>query len=808
MLINYLKSALRNTAKNKFHSLLNLLGLAIGLAAFIFIILWVQNEVSYDKYHEKAGRIYRIESDFTISGKHDQFAIVPIPMGPALKLEFPEVETFCRFSDLGNTLIKYGEKEFYEEDFYFADSTVFSVFTHKMLMGNPQTCLTEPFSIVISQNTSKKYFGNENSVGKMLEIGNQRNYKITGVFEDMPANSHLRFDALLSVSSIAALRGVDTFNSMEPGRFWNIGVYTFLLLNENSRMEQIQEKFSGFYDKYMKPVGDAINASFNLRSTPLTKTHFDGNYAADLPKGNITYIYILSAIGIFILLIASINYMNMATARSEKRAREVGIRKVAGAQRQQLIVQFISESLLMAFAAFIVALALVNILIGDFALLTGKQMDFGVLSNPLLFLFILAVTFLIGVLSGTYPAFYLSSVKPVTVIKGSGIEGGKKGSLLRKILVVFQFAIAIALIIGTLVVSDQLRFLQNKDLGFTKDNMIVLELQDSTFRSKVESFKAELMSNPGIESVSNSTGVPSRLGWIQVVRIEKDTSMIEDVMVINQVDYNFINTYGLKLTKGRNFDQTMGTDREESVIVNQAAVDAYGWGDDAIGKKIHWGWDIGYTGGRMLKVIGVVEDFHYQSLHNKVDPAMLFLGEEEKGMLSIRIKPEETSQTLAFIEDKWNQFDARRPFDYQMLTDILGEQYRAEFRLGKLLGIATFLTIFIALLGLLGLSSFIAEQKTREIGIRKVMGATFLQILGQLYREFFILIVIAFVLAIPFALWQLHSWLENNFVYHNGISAITVLLSGLLAILISIMALSFHTVRASLANPVDAIKYE
>jgi putative ABC transport system permease protein len=604
------------------------------------------------------------------------------------------------------------------------------------------------------------------------------------------------------------MSSAEQFNNMEPHRFWNIGVYTYLLISENASMVQVHEKFAGFYNKYMKSIGDAINASFNLLSTPLVKTHFEGNYSSDLPKGNMTYVYILSAIAIFILLIASINYMNMATARSEKRAREVGIRKVAGAQRKQLIFQFISESVLMAFAGLIVALALVNILISDFAMITEKSITFGVVTNPLLFLFIVLVTLLIGLLSGTYPAFYLSSVKPVTVIKGSSFEGGRKGAMFRKILVVFQFAIAISLIIGTLVVSDQLRYLQNKDLGYIKDNIVVLELQDSAFRSKAESFKAELLNNPNIEAATNSTGIPSRTGWVQVVRVEKDTAMIEDVLVINQIDYDFVKTYGLTVIKGRDFDKDMGTDFEEAVIVNQAAVDAYGWGDDPIGKKIHWGGDIDHSGGRWLKVIGVVKDYHFNSLHNKVAPAMLFLGAFNKRNLSLRIKSGELRNTLSFIEEKWQHFDAKRPFDYEMLTDLLGEQYRAELRLGKLLTIATFLTIFIALLGLLGLSSFVAEQKTREIGIRKVMGATFLQILGLLYREFFILIVIAFIIAIPLAIWQLDSWLSQNFIYHNGISAITVLISGLLAIFISILALSYHSIRASLSNPVDAIKYE
>jgi putative ABC transport system permease protein len=808
MLSNYLRSALRNFLKNRFHSILNLLGLAIGLATFIFIFLYLQNEIAYDKYHQKADRIYRIESDFTISGKHDRFAIVPVPMGPALKLEFPEIETFCRFSRAGNVLVKYGEKEFYENRFYFADSTVFDVFSHNLLMGDPARCLVEPNSIVISENIAKKYFGENNPIGEFLETGNQRTYKVTGVMENLPLNSHLRFDALFSVTTIAAMQGYDEFNGMEPHQFWNIGVFTYLLLNEHSTMAQVHEKFDSFYNKYMKSVGDAINAGFDLLSTPLTKTHFEGNYSSDLPKGNMTYIYILSAIAIFILLIASINYMNMATARSEKRAREVGIRKVAGAERTQLIFQFISESVFMAFAGLLVALLLVNVFMPEFAVISEKEISLNLFSNPALSLLIIGVTLLLGLLSGAYPAFYLSSIQPVTAIKGSGFAPGRKGSMMRKILVVFQFAIAIAMIIGTLVVSDQLRYLQNKDLGFIKDNMVVLELQDTAFRRRVEPFKAELLNHPNIEGVTNSTGIPGNMEWVQVVRIEKDTAMIEDVLVISQVDYDFVDVYGLRVITGRNFDRSMGTDSEEAVIVNHAAVEAYGWSSDPLGKRIHWGAGIDGSGGRMLKVIGVVENYHFNSLHNKVEPAMLFLGTFDKYYLTLKVKPERMGSTLSFVEEKWQQFGAKRPFDYQMLSNSLGEMYRAELKLGKLLTIATFLTIFIALLGLLGLSSYIAEQKTREIGIRKVMGATFGQVLGLLYREFIILIFIAFIIAIPLALWQLDSWLSQNFIYHNGIKWVSVLLSGILAIVISLLALSFHTVRASIANPVDAIKYE
>lgn len=808
MLKSYFKTAIRGITKSKFHATLNILGLAIGFAAFIFIFMYVSDELAYDKYNQKADRIYRIESDFNISGNHDQFAIVPIPMAPALALEFPEVESFCRFNDVGNALFRYGEKEFYEEHFYFVDSTVFDIFSYQMLSGNPKTCLVEPFSIVISKSVSEKYFGDKNPMGEIIESGSGRQYKVTGIIEDVPRNSHLWFDAMLSSTSLASIIGEERFNNMEPGAFWNIGVYSFLLIRENATMQSIHDKFGGFYEKYMKPVGDAINASFDLKSTPLTSTHFSGNLSADLPKGSMSYVYIFSAIAIFILLIAAINYMNMATARSVKRSREVGIRKVSGALRHQLIWQFLTESLLLAIIGVLIAVFLVYLLLPDFNNLSGKSMDIGVLLTPLFLTTIIGTALFIGLISGSYPAFYLSSFKPVTVIKGTSTGKGKAGGILRKVLVVFQFAIAISMIIATVVVTNQLNFLKNKDMGFQKKNMVVLELQDTTFRSKAETFKQELLKNPNILSATNSTGIPGQNSWIQVVRIEKDTAMVDETIIITVIDYDYLDTYGIKVIKGRNFDKKMGTDAEEAVIVNETAVQQYGWGPNPLGKKIHWGFNLDGSGGRILKVVGVVKDFHFNSLHNKVEPIMMFLADFNKQFLTLRINPENFGTTMQYIEEKWNEMGAKRPFDYQMLEDTWGEMYKAEQTLGLIISIATFLTIFIALLGLLGLSSFIAEQKTKEIGIRKVLGASVGNVLGLLYKEFIVLILIAYIIAIPVSIWQLNNWLDSGFVYHTSISVASILLAGLIAICISLLTISFHTLKAVMGNPVDAIKYE
>ncbi|MCD4788486.1 MAG: ABC transporter permease, partial [Bacteroidales bacterium] len=409
MFKNYLLSLYRNITRNRFYTTLNIIGLSVGIAAAIFILLYVQDELSYDKYNIRHERIYRIESDFTISNKHDMFAIVPIPMGPALKIEFPEVEEFVRLTNVGNTLFRYNEKEYYEEDFYLADSTIFDVFTYEFLIGDPKTGLTEPNTIVITEKIAKKYFGKNNPMGEIITSGRGSNYKVTGVIKNLPGNSHLKFDALISTATIAEEVGADDFNSMEPVRFWNIGVYTYLLLKENAGMESIHEKFPAFYDKYMKSIGDSFNASFNLLSTPLAETHFRQGLSAEQPSGNMAYIYIFSAVAIFILLIAAINYMNMATARSANRAKEVGIRKVVGAYRNQLIRQFISESIVLSITALLIAILIVSMLLPDFNNIADKTLSFSLASNPVIFLQAFIIAIFVGLVSGSFPAFYLSS---------------------------------------------------------------------------------------------------------------------------------------------------------------------------------------------------------------------------------------------------------------------------------------------------------------------------------------------------------------------------------------------------------------
>jgi putative ABC transport system permease protein len=784
------------------------IGLSSGLAAAIFILLYVQDEQRYDKHHLNHDRIYRLESDITVNNNHQKFAVVPIPFAPAMKNEFPEIEQIVRIEIIGSLLFQYKDRRYYEENFLLADSTIFDVFTHPFILGDPATSLTEPNSIVLTQQIRYKYFGDENPVGKVLITGNGDQYKVTGVIEDLPGNSHLQFDALISTNSKSNDFSTEDFQTSKPSRFWRIGAFTYVLLKENTQISAIHDKFYLFYEKYMKELGDQYNLNFELMSRPLAETHFSTGLDGELPTGNKAYIYIFSAVAFFILLIAVINYMNMATARSSSRSKEIGIRKVLGAFRRQIIHQFISESLLLSIIATISAVILVFLLLPDFNVVAGKSLTFDLFGDPVMLLGILGLAVFIGIISGSYPSFYLSSILPVKVLKGGLGMGGKKRGNLRRILVIIQFSIAIFMIIGSIVVSRQVWFLNDRDMGFQKENLLFLELQDEEFRSKVTAFKQEILSDPAIISASNASGIPGRMNWIQSMRVEQESEMTEQALLLALVDYDFVETMGLEIIQGRNFDKNMGTDALEAVIINETAAYELGWIKDPIGKKIHFGYNREGTGGRMLKVIGMVKDFNFKSLHNKVEALIFFINEIPEYFLLCRINGQKRKESLDFLEQKWNAFSPKHPFNYMFIEQSFDEMYQTDKNVATIIRITALLTIFIALLGLLGLSSFIAEQKYKEIGIRKIHGATIGDILFILYREFAVLIIIAFILASPVAWWRLQIWLETGFVYYRPLDVTAFILAGMMALIIGLGTISFYIIRAASGNPIDAIKYE
>ncbi|MDY0102112.1 MAG: ABC transporter permease [Lentimicrobium sp.] len=806
MLSNYLRSAMRNFSRNKGYSLINILGLSLGITATIFILLYINDELSYDKHFPLAERIYRVEGDFTINNKHDRFAVSSMAMGPALQLEMPEVEMYCRFNGNDNLILRYNNKEFIEKHSYFADSSAPIMFSLHFIEGTPEKALKEPFTLIISKTLAQKYFGSEPGFGKTILTGNGRSYKVTGVFDDLPENTHMKFDLLLSMESLATIAGAERFRSLEPIRFWNVNSYTYILLRENTDISQVMEKFPAFYNKYMKEIGDQLNASFALMTTRLDHIHLTSKLAADLPVGNKAYIYVFGVVAIFILLLAAINYMNLATARASGRAKEIGLRKVVGATRAQVAWQFLSESLMYAIISFLISLGILQLMLPLFSEISGKLLSFSFPENLAILVGMFGIAMLTGLLAGVYPSVFLSSFQPVVVLKGK-LRIGNKGAWLRKGLITFQLFISVVMITGTLVIYNQLAYMRTADVGFDKENLLVMEIQDTTFRRKTEIFKHELLQNPNILNASMSVGILGGNHNIQVMRVEKENKMQEYALNNIPCDYDFVDLLKLKLVQGRNFSRDMGSDELEAVIINETAVKALGWENEAIGKKIHYNFELDGSGGRMMKVIGVVKDFNFTSLHNKIEPMVLFITDFPANQLTIRLKPGAGETTLNFIREKWVTFGANRPFDYYFLDKDYENKYAAEANLGKVFAIFAALSILIALLGLIGLSSFTAMQRTKEIGVRKVLGASVNTIMSMLYKESFLLVFIAFIVAVPNSWYFLNRWLEN-FAFHISLRWITFCIAGLISLVVTLLSVSYFSIRAATSNPVKAIKYE
>ena len=805
MLKSYLQSAWRSLSRNKFYAFINIAGLSAGIMASIFILLYIRDELSFDKHHSKYERIYRVASHFNINGKDDRFAIAALPMGPACKLEFPEVEAFVRLSRMDDIRLRAGDREFAESRVYLCDSTIFDVFDHEMVMGNPGKALTEPFTIVLTESMARKYFGDENPMGKTITDNSDFNYSVSGVVKDVLPNSHLRFDALISGATIARMNRQNDFNSLEPIRFWNIGVFTYLLLKENSSPEGIMDKFPAFYTKYMEPIGKQINATFQPILTRLDKVHHHSRLEGDLPTGNISYVYIFAMVAIFILVLASINYMNLATARAVSRSREVGIRKVLGAYRGQLMRQFFGESMLLVKIGLLISLTLAWLLLPLFNQLSGKELTNAALLSGSVLGGAILVTFFTGLGSGLYPALYLSSFEPTTVLRGVSI-GRKKGTL-RKSLVVFQFVIAVVMIIGTFTVGRQLNYLKSKDLGFNRENIIIAPITDSAFRRNVGVLREELLKNPNIQSVSTSTGVPGNMRSIVVMRIEQEGKMEDRAINFAFIDSTYFDLMGFEIVKGRKFSREMQTDLDQACLINEAAAQKFGWGDSAIGKKIDFGINLDGTADVHTKVVGIVKNFHYVSLHNEVEPFVMFLARYQNYFLSIKLNGENIPQTIEYIREKWTETGARQPFDYKFLDKSFEEMYQAEAKLGSLFNLASGLSIFVALLGLLGLSSFVTARRTKEIGIRKVLGAPMGKVATLLYGEFLWLVLIAFIIGAPLSTWLMNLWLAN-FAFHTRISWDIYLAAGVLSLAVAFLTSTWHVIRAATANPVEAIKYE
>jgi len=728
-----------------------------------------------------------------------------------MKEEFPEIKEVVRFLGAGveDILFKYEEKEFYEDSMYFVDSTLFDVFDYKFVHGTKENALNLPMTMVITRSMAHRYFGEEDPIGKTIETSNFGNYEVSAVIEDIPGNSHMKFNCLLSVASVVELQGAALFNDRSAPSFWGMNAYSYIMLNPNNTIDQVHEKFEEFYDKYMKEFGERINASYTLLATALPDTHFgDGSLQWDLPVGNKDYARIFMFVAIFIILIACINYMNMATARSSNRAREVGIKKVVGAHKGSLVGQFIGEATLVTIISLAFSLLIVFLLLPQFNALTDKSILFSNILNPTILIGTGIIVVIVSLLSGSYPAFYLSSFIPQKVLKGTMGTGQSKGWL-RKILVVFQFTISLVLIIGTLVITKQQRFIKNSDLGFDPENIIVVPVRDTSLIRQISAFREEIISHANIEYGATANLTPTSASQGKTVfNMDINGEMTDQTLSLAIVDFDYIKLMGMEIIAGRDFDRDISTDTLQGFIVNEATVRSVGWtNEEAIGKQIRTflGADGNFT--RDGEVIGVVKDYHFGSLHNAIDPFVLLLINLPVPNLHIKFASDNHDLALEFIKEKRREFNVNTDLNFYYLEDRINAQYASEQKLGLLFTIFALFTIFISCLGLLGLSAFVTQQRTREVGVRKVLGSSNSQIVMLISKNFIILVLIAIILSIYPAYYFMSKWMQD-FAYQAGIGAFPFILGGFLAILIALLTVSFHAYRASNTNPAESLKYE
>jgi len=789
MLKNYLKIAIRNLRRHKVISFINVIGLAIGIACAALILLYVRHELSYDRYHAKKDRIYRLVSKVQ-GASYEAVAKVPGPWSIAAKKDFPEIEQIARFVFFNEILVSRGEKRFYESNGLFADSTVFEVFSFALLQGNPETALTQPNTIVMTEAFAQKYFGSENALGQTLTFDNQNQYQVTGVMANVPANSHFTFDFLVSMASYT--------NPRRDNWQW-LQFYSYVLLKEGASPQTVAAKFPALL---RQNVEANIAADYTPYLQPLTDIHLRSHLFREMQvNSDIAYIYIFSAVAGFILLIACINFMNLTTARAATRAKEVGVRKVTGADRRQLVKQFLGESILISGLALLLALVCIDALLPVFNTLTSRQLTVDYFQDYFLVIGLLGLTLLVGMLAGSYPAFVLSSFMPVNVLKGK--LPGSSRTWLRKGLVVVQFAISAFLIIATGIVYNQLEYMQNKKLGFNEEQLVTIPIRDTAMRQKYEVVKQALAQHPNVVSVAASANLPG--GGDYGIPYEPEGIPEDRIppMRILVVDHDFIQTFQMAMAAGRSFSREYPTDATGAFMINEEAAKQLGW-SDLSGKMIA----MRNIQRAKAPVIGVLKDFHFRSMREKIGPIMFFIQTPDWfNVFTVRLRPQNISETLAFLERKWAEFDPNHPFAYTFFDESFAQLHQAEQRMGTLLRYVSILAILIACLGLFGLATFTAEQRTKEIGVRKVLGASVGSVTLLLSRDFTKLVLIGFIVAAPLAYYAMNRWLQE-FAYRTEIGAGVFLLSGLLALFIAWFTVSYQSIKAALANPVESLRYE
>jgi putative ABC transport system permease protein len=831
MFRNYLKIALRNLVRYKGYTAINVLGLTAGIASCVLICLYIQDELSYDRFHAQADRIYRIDNELHIQSDVYKYPTCTSAIPVAMDRDIAGVNGYTRFSRFGNganneVIVRInpaaGSPRFFKErGTYAADPSVFSLFSFDLLKGEKETALDAPYSVVITEEIARKYFGETDPLGKVITFTGvlpapvtDQDFKVTGVLAPVPSNSHIHFDMLVSMETLGALIRANNANNPNPNNqdplnsWQNDGFYSYVLLDAYKNPKDIEKQLPALVDKHVEDR--AQRAFVNPSLVPLTDIHLHSNLRNELePNGSLTSIYIFSTVALLILIIAAVNYTNLAIARSVRRSREVGMRKVLGASKRQLMNQFLSESVLLTTLATVLGLLVARfLLLGAFNQLAGKQLSIQWLDNGFVWLLLGFIILFVGLVSGSYPALFLSSMPTLDVLKsgGSGKSGGGTGStsLLRKGLVVFQFVISVILIIGTWTVYNQLNYIKTKDLGYDKDQILVLPDANAILTPRFNTFKAELTRNPAIRSITGSLSAPGGLRLITIVK----TETLPDVQNLNlaaiNCDFDYLKTMGIQLVQGRDFDPAQGLDSTEAIIVNEAAVGILNLGDQPVGKII----EVTEANGFVRKrIIGVAKNTNFEPLYRKTEGAFYTPFPAFYTNIFVKIDPARLAQAIEAVRQVWDKFVANQPLEYAFLSENLNRLYVAEEKLGKIITYFSLLAVLIACLGLFGLASFSIEQRVKEIGIRKVMGATVLDVLVLLSKEYIWLIGIATLIAWPLAYYLIHQWM-GNFVFHADIPWYAFVAAGFIVCVLALLTVNFKAIRAAQSNPVKSLRSE
>jgi putative ABC transport system permease protein len=782
MIRNHLLTTVRNIKNNKGYVFINIAGLSVGMACFILILLWVQDELNFDRFHENINKLYRVvDHEQYSNGEEFYFAVNPPALAQALQDNYPEFREVARYRSEKDKVIEYGDKRFTEQGLSFADPSFLKMFSFPFIKGNKEKALSDPHSIIITEKISEKYFGNSDPVGKTLRIDNRVDFQVTGVLKNIPSNSYLNFDFIVP------------FNTIEefglPIEGWNrYYCSTYVLLGNNSDYAEINNKITHLITQYDE------TAIVELSLQPVKDIHLYSSEFMGSGNGDIQYVYIFSLIAAFVLLTACINFMNLSTARSGKRAREVGLRKAIGAGRREIIFQFYNESIFMSIIALVFAMIMALILLPVFNSISGKELEFNIFNNASIILILLGTTFITGIISGSYPAFFLSAFQPVKVLSGN-ISSGKRGNLFRKVLVSFQFVLTISLIIATVIINNQLHFIRNQKLGYDKEQVICVPLKGD-LNEKTDVLRNELMKNGDVLDVSAVSYPPSKVQASFIVDNWEGRKPNEQFLShLWYSDYELEKTLNFKMAEGRYYSKEFVSDTTNGIVINEAAVKVMGM-KNPIGKS--------YLNG---KIIGVIKDFNFRSLHSKISPLTVIFQPNRYNYLLLKIKSKDIPGTLNRISETWASVVPQFSFEFDFLDDKIDAEYKTDYRIEDIINSFTFLIIFIACLGLFGLASYTAEQRTKEIGIRKVLGSSITNIVILQTKEFSKWILIANIIAWPVAYFAMQSWLEG-FAYRAELDLWIFILSGGIALTIAILTVSYQAIKAALANPVESLKYE